>query len=250
MAFRRRRFKRRGVWLPTIGTAIQNPVTGRTYYDSSYDGVLDVGPAGYDIDNVNQPITFDIPVEDTIFLGQGVPTLSQFFAGGYALRRIVGKLFLSYIAPAEELGKPMGVRVAAGFMVRRVDQTGAASAASQERWPSNAENIRDPWIWRNTWDLGSCSCHWTPGLPTTDAGRAVMEFPSTNQSTFGQYNGPYFDIQTKRTVGNEERLFLDISTVNLELGFDAFAKGQLYWHLDLRAFAFPNKSTNRRNASR
>lgn len=268
MAYRRRFRKRRGLWLPIDGTNVDTQPANNIFLDSSSEGVIavDYRQGEYNLNEFH--ITYDTPAQGNVnaaaYTAGVIPTLSDFLASGYSLQRIVGKLSIIHqssgaLEVPTQLA-PAGVRVGAGFMVRRVDEQGSSLAPITDLNPLLSDNIQDPWIWRNTWDLGMYPNQGggVPyGIGYGSVISAVAQMPNSNLFGGTQKSGPFFDIKTKRSVLAEERLFFDIATVRLPLLDSVQVYGPLsinstvYYHLDVRVFAYPLRTMgNRRNATR
>lgn len=251
MAFRRRR-KRKGIWLPVLGHNLS--ATGVLLENSLEILNQQVGPLHTDIFTEERPLTFDISPQvnwNPANVGT-LPSLADFIGGGYSLRRIVGKCHVQHVtAGNQEQGSeaPAAVRVTAYFMVRRVDGTGGSIASASELAGNLADNIQDPYIWRQTWILGGTFD--ATRYPANQGQADVQDFPSNNVFDGGSRQQPFFDIQTRRTVLAEERLFFAVTTKAMPLDIDYDVQSRIYVHLDFRMFAFPLRVMgNRRNASR
>lgn len=242
MAFRRRR-KPPVAWLPHI------------IHDSSQvigwiDGSNNVVNTTNTLNTTIHSLTVDYPAEGIRLASPtDFQTMADFEASAYRLRRLVGKIFIGVnqdIAAAQTT-YPTNVLVGAGFMVLRVDTTGAplrAATAPNDYSPLYLENTRDPWIWRRTWLLTNQFGH-------TDQGSTLgySQAPTYNGDYGSALDGPHFDQKTARIVSSEERLFFIMSTANI--GDEATANGTVQWLLDYRLLGSPiRKMGNRRNASR
>lgn len=254
MAFRRRGRRRRGLWLPLLGHELADDPQAGTLRESSLQFFINVGPDKEDVRVVETGLTFDFPAQGSVGIAT-TPSLADFIGSGYALRRICGKLTLQHLTAGNtENTQPAAARVGAAFMVRRVDELGNTQVDANSQNSLLAENIQDPWIWRQTWNLGGTfdATRYPPNFPITQIGpQMVQDLPSNNVFDGSAKNGPFFDIRTKRTVSNEERLFFSVSTKAMPLDTVYEEPSIVYVHLDLRIFAFPLRSMgNRGNASR
>lgn len=114
------------------------------------------------------------------------------------------------------------------------------------------ENNPDPWIWRRDWILGHGPSEANFGQTNQNvAGR--RNFPPTNTHYGSVRDGAHVDQKTNRVIGQEERLFLNLTAYVLPLN-DADRLRSLpflYINFQYRALGsvFTN-SGNRRNASR
>jgi len=238
----RRRIKPRVVWLPqtnansfgdlsTVYQAFPLPIVGNT-------GVSAV---------VELPMVLD---NQATAAGVADVTLADINSSGYRLRRIVGKLWLSYsqTGSAEE-PPPVQVIVTAGFIIRKANPATGFSLASTVDAdlinPGKIENSGDPWIWRRSWTLAN-----RLNLGTDPE---VSPFPGSNFGANGGSvaDGPHIDQKTARIVGQEERLFLSVSATVFEQSIDNQAVGIVTICTDVRCLASMRTTTgNRRNASR
>lgn len=243
MAFRRgfRRRKPTVNWLPTLGQ-------GDNSANLVIIGALGVDPTGVISTTVHSLIP-DYPAE--AITGTTPQTLADFQGSGYRLRRIVGKF---NCASSQNLGGDPTIyvpstMVCAGLIILRVDDnTGAPlrSVTPSDYSPLGLENVRDPWIWRRSWTLSNSFAFGG----TTNA--AEVEFPRTNAEYGSAWDGPHIDQKTARRVGLEERLFLVISTQNVERSPRAAnTAGLIYYNYEARYVSSPLRvSGNKRNASR
>lgn len=200
---------------------------------------------------------FSTPVDPVVTIAplvkdepQGVSTasssLSDLEGSAYRLRRIVGKIFIqcSQFSGAEG-GAATKILTTCGIIVLRVDEAGLPlSNATPEQYDVNAlDAVRDPWIWRRSWGLGS------NGQPDDEPPRDLTPaFPPSNVYYGSALDGPHIDAKTARLISDEERLFLVWSSIALDGNVDL---QQLVLTADLRVLATMRKqSGNRRNASR
>lgn len=244
MAFRRGfRRKPKINWLPTLGQ-------GANSANLVLVGSLGVDPAGA-LSTAVHALIPDYPAEALVF-GGAPQSLADFQSSGYRLRRVVGKF---NCASAQNQGDgqvtiyPPITMVAAGLIVLRVDdQTGAPLRAVTpiDYSPLGLENVRDPWIWRRTWCVSNSFAF---GNATA---APEVEFPRTNAEYGSAWDGPHIDQKTARRVALEERLFLVVSTQNVERDPKAaVTAGLVYYNYEARYVTSPLVvSGNRRNASR
>lgn len=200
------------------------------------------------INTVIHALTVDYPAE-SIRSATESPTMADYEAGGYRLRRIVGKIFggVNQDITVDQNTYPVNCIVGAGFMVLRVDaNTGAplGIANPNQYSPLWLDNTRDPWIWRRTWVL-------TNQFGMNQGGSLIGY--SQNPTAIADYgsvaDGGHIDQKTARRIGPEERLFWIVSTCNF--GDAATTDGTFQWLLDYRLLGSPIKVMgNRRNASR
>lgn len=234
------RFRRRKpavAWLPHVAHNEQNPVVG--WWDGSF-----TVPAAVDTLSTQVfSMVPDYPAEAVRAAG-ALPTMADFEASAYRLRRIVGKCFVTVeqATPSQGNTQPQVALVGAGIIVLKVEeQTGAPLVATANHYsPLDNDSTGDPWIWRRTWLLGNdfaVASSTLTGIP-----RSSMDYGSV-------YDGPHIDQKTARRIAKEERLFFILSVVN---PFTAASEnGVGYFVLDYRVLASPAKVMgNRRNASR
>lgn len=245
MAFRKG-FRRKPAvqWLPITGY-------GEGSSNSYIASTLSLQPGGT-ISTTVHSLVPDYPAE-AILAGAQLPTLADYGASGYRLRRIVGKIM---VGTDEFLGDPQVPTqypecawVGAGFMVLRVDPTNGAplnAATPGEYSPLDRDSIRDPWIWRRTWFVGN-DLALGPGLATT-----MGQLPRNNlEYGAGTWDGPHVDAKTNRRVSAEERLFLIVSCQMVNNSVVPNTAGVVRYAAEFRYLTSPLRVMgNRRNASR
>lgn len=227
-------------WLPHI----LHEATG---VEGWIDGVNNVPFTTGTINTTIHSLTVDYPQESLQAAGQ-FPSMADFEASAYRLRRIVGKIFIgiNQDLTVDQTTYPTNVLVGAGFMVLRVDPTGAPlrTTTPNDYSPIHLDATRDPWIWRRTWLLTNQFGHTVNGSLL-----GYSQAPTYNGDYGSALDGPHFDQKTARFVSAEERLFFIISSVNI--GDAATTNGTVQWLLDYRLLGSPAKQMgNRRNASR
>lgn len=239
-----RRRKPRVVWLPSTNANSLDAARTNNYQIFSVDAS---GIAG-DFATAEIPVVIDAEGQDP--LGATATSLADIYDSGYRLRRIVGKIFALAQQRAEDT--PPAVIVTAALIVRKVNPVSGQSLASltldaELMSPGQIRNINDPWIWRRSWIL-------TNVLAT---GAALSRFGSIpTQSNYGaRYgsvaDGPHIDQKTARSVGPEERLFLNVSSTVLDAGGDPQLTLPVTILTDLRVLGSLKTSVgNRNNASR
>ena len=213
MAYRRKR-RSRGTWLQTLGSIIDESATHR------FNGIafqVPVDPTQF-ITTI-MPVTTDAPTYD----GDAVTDetiMGDVIGNEYFLDRIVGKLFLTATqgettVPGVHIWYP--ILVGAGFFVARADDgnpsqpvgsTGTELELEKAYSPLEAQNIREPWIWRRTWVLGKQGQMEYLG----NGGDLAGSFPVTNALYGSVLDGPHIDAKTKRRVGQDDRLWFALST--------------------------------------
>lgn len=240
----RRRNKPKVVWLPCTNVNSLDEGFGPNTTTQVVSTTIFTGGAGSST-TLEMPVVQDGNQSDPL---DPVASLSDIENSGYRLRRIVGKVYV-FIGQA---GTPTAslFAVTAGFIIRRTAEnanTGANTGFSQANSlnpqsidPQRIGNSMDPWIWRRTWMLGNNGA----------AGTTFADAPGTNFGAQypGPLEGPHVDQKTARIVGQEERLFLDVSAMNV---FGNDTQTSLVVITDLRVLASMRTSVgNRRNASR
>lgn len=245
----RRKRRTKYTWLPAFGTG--TPVSGVGNYESCQRwGSLDVLRTAEPAVGVIACLP-DAPPEN--FDGS-TTNLSNAITSEYILRRIVGKLVITYsqsnqpyyldsVAP-----QPEAAIVTAGFFVARCSDV---SQTDPEAYPigfTNGVNIpdynnyspqardtqREPWIWRRTWLLGNNRDTYLIDGVRSGGTAGYERFPSNNELCGSVLDGPHIDAKTVRRVGQDERLWFAISTQCLSGHGTATADGQIVYMLDVR----------------
>lgn len=225
---RRRRRTSRGTWLPTLGTGVD--VDG---FDYSGRGFFLTVPENGGCTVLITPLTFDHPIEGET-VDDTKTALGSIIGNEYVLNRIVGK-FICYRNPETTIfgtgptrtDAYSATQVGAGFFVARAqdDDTGDAdqpigSNTAAERNdnynPLDVDCIREPWIWRRTWMLGSQNY---PLIQTGTINHNLFRsannlFPVSNVNYGSVLDGPHIDSKVKRRVRLDERLFFVIAVRN------------------------------------
>lgn len=193
-------------------------------------------------DSVDIPIVGDLKFQTLPGENSG-DTLAD-FAFGYSLKRIVGSIFCApeQFRFTEEVTFPYLFMCTAGLMVKRVNDQGVSISATI---PDVYDSQTDPWIWRRSWML----CN------QPQASHNVLDpyyaFPSSNAAYGSVAEGTKLDAKTRRTVKQEERLFLVLQTTCVQNndGQDQIMAVNWYWNLRFFGRVFQSAG-NRRNASR
>lgn len=212
MAFRgkrrtgRNRFrKRRGLWLPTLGTNWEDE--GTVFYDSAFtivtENVLE-GRADGPVQDYRS-IVPDFTFEPSGGTGNIAASLHDRVQGNeWKLDRIVGSCHV-HVQERDEENQWKYLQVAAGFFVARAeDDDQSAPDLYQDEWdPLNRDNIQNSWLWRRTWMLGN------PG------GEAVLrdDFPISNSAYGSSWMDGTVDVKTKRRIRREHRLWFGVSAI-------------------------------------
>lgn len=240
----RRKSKPRVVWLPCTNVNSLDEGFGPNTTTQLVTATIFTGGPGSST-TLEMPVVQDGNQSDPL---DPVASLSDIENSGYRLRRIVGKVYC-FIA---QTGAPTAslFAVTAGFIIRRTAEnanTGANTGFSQANSlnPQSIDanrigNSMDPWIWRRTWLLANNGAGGT-GFGDAPGQNFGAQYP-------GPLEGPHVDQKTARIVGQEERLFLDVSVMDT-LGTDV--QTSIVVITDLRVLASMRTSVgNRRNASR
>jgi len=244
----RRKRRTKYTWLPNFGTG--TPVGGNNYEGNMRFGQLLVKRDAAPYVGIIAVLP-DAPPEN--FDGSST-NLSNAINSEYVLRRIVGKLFVTYRQSNEDwtLGSvapiPQGAIVTAGFFVARASDVSQAdpeaypvgfvdgnSVADFNNYsPQARDTVREPWIWRRTWLLGNNmdKSLTDPTLVGQNPGYAA--FPSCNMKYGSVADGPHIDAKTIRRVGNDERLFFAMATQSINATSTPPDNGAIDYVLDVR----------------
>lgn len=216
MAFRRR-FRRRGIWLPVwdIFGSIDNQISGISLTQA-------------------EPILFgDDPVNRSTVSG----TTGDWAAAthsGVIIKRIVGQL---HVAPLSDSGTDdIITRVGAGLFVDRVGEGGALNNLTA--WNVfNESSKQKRWLWQRSWFLAN-----------TDAQAAVSGtpvYPGSNAEYGDIRSGPHIDWKGSAKISYEERLFLVLTTVVWWNMAEPSINGATEYAAQLRAYGIPANVGNR-----
>lgn len=216
---RMRRRRNRGTWLPTFG----NDLSGTQFFVGGTEIGLPL-VAGQIVTGL-YPLTFDYPKEPDE-AGEADNSMADIIGSEYILRRIVGKfLVCREFEAAGTADDDPAIMVTAGFFVARAGESpnqdapiGVAGATQSEvarnYSPLSGSTLREPWIWRRTWILGSYGVN---GI-TTYSFHQARYFPPTNTQYGSVSDGAHIDAKTIRRVGNDNRLFLAVSATPWPIG--------------------------------
>jgi len=247
-----RRRRTRGTWFPTLGSGVgelDDNLAGLNFSVTlAANGSITTGIL---------PLTFDAPFEGDR-VTSGVDSLADIVGSEYILKRIVGKLFLHRFigSPLLQDNQP-GILVGCGFFVARAndqavgggEDTPIGSATEAERRdnysPLEVDTIREPWIWRRTWVLGSALKTLTAALAATSANQNQAAFPVSNVFYGSVMDGPHIDSTVKRRVSQDDRLFFAVSACTYPPGEAATANELgMRGYLDYRIFGSLVKARN------
>jgi len=257
----RRKRRTKYTWLPAYGTGID--VGGTNYETHLRFGTLGVLRTGAPATGIVAVIP-DAATENFDASSHLTDAITQ----EYILRRIVGKLHISYEQNSNEyvLGNPYipeAVIVTAGFFVARendvsqvdpegspIGYTNGVNVADFNNYsPQARDTQREPWIWRRQWILGN----------QQDARFRGAGGPANlNQTSFGGWetyppntaacgsvaDGPHLDCKTVRRVNQDDRLWFVITNQCISNGIPA-NDGNLSYVLDARYLGALRKARQR-----
>lgn len=250
----RKRRRTRGTWFPNIGTANddEDNLQGR-FFQINF-------PGGSGQEIALTPLTFDEPKTDDT-LGASDVSLADVIGSEYVLQRIVGKLFIARHAADTVVDGAFtdaqpAVLVSAGFFVARANDSssgggvdtpiGSASAAEirDNYSPLEIDTVREPWIWRRTWILGS---QVSSGRLTNEPlnSQSARRYPMSTALYGSVADGPHIDSKVKRRVRQDQRLWFSVAACTYPPQ-TAVDTGQLaiLGYLDYRLFGSLRKAQN------
>jgi len=255
-----RRRRTRGTWLPTVGTD-NGDVEGFNFAGRQF---------GFFLNTNGNPSVIIVPViHDPPIEGEQAVTigLNDFIGNEYLLQRIVGKCIFNRFATLQEnissfIDTQPAVILSCGFFVARAQDfdtgdlnqpIGSNSAAERNDNynPLDIDCIREPWIWRRTWLLGSKGVQITPTVNTTFAGSAggatllAGYYPPSTVDYGSIQDGPHIDSKVKRRVRQDERLWFVVCASGFPFGTTS-GENMLgvTGFLDLRVFGSLRKARN------
>lgn len=195
--------KRRGLWLPTLGTQW---LTGEdVYYDASFTWETPDVPNDKGIGPVQEYRAlvpdFTFP-NNTANLAASLHDRAQ--GNEWKLDRIVGGCHVQCHTISEGTQWEY-IQVTAGiFVARAEDDDNTAPDLYADEWdPLNRQNIQNSWAWRRTWILGN------PG-----AGAVLRDdFPISNSAYGSSWMDGTVDVKAKRRIRHEHRLWFGVSAI-------------------------------------
>jgi len=208
-----RRRKTKFNWFPVLGTIIEtesaaHPNAFIVQCRPNPDSGVSPGssPQGTDVNLTAVALVPDYTIETGA--SDLSISLNDYVQGqDWALARIVGQCHVCTASSGAEGAIPPNLLVTAGFCVARSqDQTQNLidTADFREFDPQNVDNIRQPWIWRRTWMLGTSGNNLSTGA-----------FPSYN--TFASnMSGSFIDAKSRRRIRKEERLWFCMSAIGID----------------------------------
>lgn len=228
---RRRRIKY--TWFPVLGTAVGegSEVFAGFPFNTGSPISEGLGPAlVFPLIPDVQPETADTSQENLV----------DFLGSDYVIKRIVGKLFA--FAGASSGQSPPCILFGAGIFVARSDSDNRdvpAGGKTQADADSNfgvlsASNIREPWMWRRTWQLRNRN-----STLDFDGGGLLSTYTAGSIA-----DGPHVDCKVSRRVRNDERLWMCLQAGTVL--FDGVSDpGQVDGFVDLRFLGALRKAKNR-----
>jgi len=252
----RRRRKFRGIWFPILGAENGDTHTWTTVNEAIIQaGNVDVAVGIF-------PVLRDYPQEHdntASTAALGLYTLNE-----YALRRVVGKIVCNVEDNVTTASDTIAVSysVAAGLFVARAGDdadTGAADTpiGGTATWqtdynPFEPDCIREPWLWRRTWNLGSPLAalrqinSQSGGSPVLTSTRG-LGLPWSNTQYGSVADGPHVDAKTRRRVGNDDRLWLALAAhANPFTDATPFTQpSDIHFYWEFRAFGAMRRAHNR-----
>lgn len=226
MAFRRKRRKFNGIWLPTAG------IDGWSL-SIPEDGDFAGTPVSFNIVDGN------IPWNENTTFAAGILGSSSFanYPGGLAVasrmgflsKRIVGQVFVS--VPTKSTTTVATVLVAAGIFVDRADNDG--NFQNIRAWnPLESATSQKRWLWQRSWMLQN------PAYDSSTDG--VPDYPHTNVEYGDIRSGCHIDVKTKARVAYEEQLRFTVQGIAVtQVGSPAEGSLQIEGHCHLRCFGVP-----------
>lgn len=238
----RRKRRNRGTWLPTLGTQMSEDDSYLSGFGFGIGAPVDTTT----ISTIVYPITADSPTYQGDSVGQNT-TMAEVIGNEYFLDRIVGKLFLMYEPARDVSGNTVNgpVLVASGFFVARADDNnpltpigaGSAQEVRDNYSPLDLDTIREPWIWRRAWMLGTSGNARLGGGISLSTNWDEGAFPSSNTLCGSVLDGPHIDAKTKRRVGQEDRLWWALAVarpIQLFTSGTPTTNGEVKGYLDYR----------------
>lgn len=258
---KRRGFK--GTWFPVLSTVVGDPET--PIASVVREAIVSPGD-GFQVGVNVTSLILDVPQEVNNPDSPGF--LGAFTQNGYALRRIVGKIYCSAeetLTDASTDTIPFAYIAAAGLFVARAADAadaggggggypiGGTAAWQTDYNPLDPNCIREPWIWRRTWKLGSPTGNlrqigaWMDGSGGVNANRGGF-YPTNNAQYGSAFDGPHVDARTRRRVSSDDRLFMAMAvhaSPRTEQVYDGVADIRFTW--EFRVFGAMRRDTNKGN---
>lgn len=242
-----RRRRRKFTWLPTIGTALPGEGVNASTVQVFEIGVPPV-PNGFFLgtsNNIIFPIVQDTPQEGQNVDGTTDEGIGEIIGNEYVVERIVGKVFLGYVAPTSDSGN-RSIIVKAGIFVARADDSNPSlpvGVTAGNYGPLDLGTVREPWMWQRTWLLAS----------SFDAENGFTQGNEQNHTNFAgeagasSYEGPHIDVKSVRRIRQDERLWFTCGAEGVNPRADATGinQGTLDGVLDIRVLGALRRPRNR-----
>lgn len=215
MAFRGRRRRPSVAWFPNLGT--EYPDSGGTG-ESRLSGLqFTIDPDTTGLNALQLPLTFDKPIDEVDAAGFENQTLADLQGSAYRLRRIVGNIQVGLSWPDTGGADPGWSAVLFGAALAVIPWDDRSNTPEADVDPIDADDIREPWIWRKTLVLGQQVIN----RPTSvgQVSKALSALPATS-SYYPQSRFEYLDQKTARVITGDTRLCLVIGCAYLG-AFDA-----------------------------
>lgn len=221
----RKRRRSNGTWFPILSTerTVESEVFATTLRRARL--TVNVDGLGGPVNGVI-PITYDEPQESPN-IDPNVEGLSEIIGNEYIIKRILGSCFVSRsnMDEPESRREAPGIVATAGFFVARAadDDTttadnvpigfGSVSHTNFANYsPQSAQAIREPWMWRRSWILGTNTSGPTTLGGTTDRDESIYGcYPQNNVNYPSAMTGPGVDVKSRRHVRQDERLYFGMS---------------------------------------
>lgn len=212
----RRRRRPKYTWFPTAGTVVPAVGNQQEFVQSPTTIQMAVGGNVNIAHTVFPLVPPDTPREES----DELQVLNDVVGNEYKVERIVGNFFGTVYGEAAVAGVPPAIMLAFGIFVARADGTtptepagaqGSVDESSRNFNPLDNQTIREPWMFRRTWVLGTRGDNANGNILGTDVvttqGRAWGNFPATTAGYSGIRQGPHFDVKSKRRIRQDDRLW-------------------------------------------
>lgn len=252
---RRFRRKRRGLWLPVLGTDGVDLDTGQLGVAAFATGGMASPPDGQTTQTVVYPLTTDNAYLEFDGVADAGTSISDATPGGGSLngimvKRIVGTLEVMYQQVNKDCVR--NLVVGAGFFVAPATQAAGPTyfptGAPANAFSSNLDEVSTrgytlfsplsnttktfPWMWQRQWLLAN-------GLSSSTAHPENYNLFSTNIGNNGAQEGPRVDIKSRRHIRPGQRLWLAISIQSLNVDATEYTQHDMVnmrWKYNLRIF--------------
>jgi len=241
----RRRRRRRFYWLPNLG--IQGATGGGLVAQTeimSHDFLTALVQTNGGVTTAITDVTFDDPRGANLADTAVTTPMAEFLRSGYMLRRVVGNLFVHPIVTSSPEGYSAAIVTFAMFVARADEATdniapiGSLTGPEQTQNydPTHNDNVREPYLFRRTWILGT---------PFTTTGDGTNKFPTTNAGYGSAYEGTFVDQKTLRRVDGDNRLWAVLSARNYPVGAAHTSTVSIRAHFDFRYLGRPISTAKR-----